>query len=779
MDMSRARRCLCLLAIWSLTLTGCLLPESGRAESFDGRFSGSWWTPGRDGEGQLLSFERVGERRVAVLAWFTYDGAGRPRWLVGSADYAPGSSAIDVPLVSGRGARFGVDFRSEAVRLEDAGRARIEAVDCDHVRLRYGGEGDDFELMLQRASGPLEGAACAGPVDAGAVETGSSLAGLSGSWWDPERSGEGSFLAFERAADGLRAALFYFTYDASGEPRWLVGSVLVEADTDRFDVPLITGRGGRFGPSFDAGEVVLSEAGYARVELDGCDSTFIRFSTEVNFAVSTQRAMGPPDGLSCERPAPAASPSDLALRPLLAEFGLTGDPAAGRELPGIDAPLAQLGKLLFFSRTLSAAGDVACATCHHPALGGADGLAVSVGTPAEQPEIVGPGRLPADGILRIGRNANTFFNSGLFEAGLFWDSRVERLEDGGIATPDSAPGTADPAAGDSLLAAQARFPVLAPAEMLGDGFPGLAGDAVRQHLAARLGDYGTGAGSLPPSDWLRRFRAAFGSDSDAESLIRFDTIAQALAAYQRSALFVDSAWARYVRGNNAAVSEQAKAGALVFLRDIDEGGAQCVQCHRGDLFTDEKHHVLAFPQVGPGLDAERGEDGGRGAVSGIEIERFAFRTPGLLNVALTAPYGHSGAYRTLEQVINHYRSPAGAVSNLLVARSWCRIAPFDADPDCAAAEPQARARSREAMDQMQQVRQRDPDNALPALPATLPFTAQEQLAAFLRTLTDPCLLDRSCFGRWIPRPEEAPDDFQLEAVETSLFTNRQTAAPSR
>lgn len=749
-----------MLAGFALLVSPLLALASG----FQGHHSGTWWSPERDGEGQFLSFEQVGERQVAVLAWFTYDESGSARWLVGSSDYRPGERELAIPLFSGRGARFGVGFRSEDVMLDDAGTARLDLVDCNAMVLHFGEGTDRLSLPITRLHGPLQGTDC--DAQAPPAANPPRLAGsLSGSWWSPERNGEGGFLGFETKGDRHIATLFYFSYDTEGNPLWRVGAAEVDPAADRFEIALLSGAGARFGRNFEADDVIFKPAGRVRVEQDGCAATHLRFNGEVNFSLAWTRTVGELQGLPCTLPTAAASEQDEALRPLLAEHGLQGDPSRGLALPGIDAPLARLGKWLFFSRALSADGDAACASCHHPALGGADGLAVSVGTAAELPELVGPGRLPADGVLRVGRNANTFFNTGLLDRGLFWDSRVERHVEGGIATPDVPVGAADPAAGHSLLAAQARFPVLQPAEMLGQGFPGLAGDAVRDHLAARIGDYGSGRDSLPPSQWLARFRAAFGSDADAESLIRFDTIAAALAEYQRSAVFVDTPWARYLRGNLSAISEEAKAGALVFLRRIEQGGAQCTQCHRGDLFTDQMHHPIGFPQVGPGLEPSSGRDPGRGGRSDAPLDQLAFRTPSLLNVALTAPYGHTGSYATLARVIGHYRSPAGAVSNLMFSQGWCRLPPFDADPDCADGEAQARMLSREALDQLQRVREQDPERALPALPATLPFAAELQLAAFLETLTDPCLLDRSCYGRWIPDPDEAPDGLQLNAVD--------------
>ncbi len=82
---------------------------------------------------------------------------------------------------------------------------------------------------------------------------------------------------------------------------------------------------------------------------------------------------------------------DAQLRAVVAEQGLTGDPSLGRDLPSIEDPMAQLGKKMFFTKALGGDGDSACATCHVPTLGGGDGLALSIGVGADDPDLVGPG----------------------------------------------------------------------------------------------------------------------------------------------------------------------------------------------------------------------------------------------------------------------------------------------------------------------------------------------------------------------------------------------------
>src|SRR5690606_35450837 len=148
------------------------------------------------------------------------------------------------------------------------------------------------------------------------------------------------------------------------------------------------------------------------------------------------------------------------------------DPSAGRDLPSIDDPLPRLGKLLFFRKSLSGDFDTACTSCHHPALGGGVDLALPVGTGAIDPDVVGPGRGRSDGLPNVGRHSQTVFNVGLFDKGLFWESRIESIgkeagQNGagsGIRTPDSLLNAGDPlvAPGMTLAAAQARFPVTVP-----------------------------------------------------------------------------------------------------------------------------------------------------------------------------------------------------------------------------------------------------------------------------------------------------------------------------
>ena len=424
------------------------------------------------------------------------------------------------------------------------------------------------------------------------------------------------------------------------------------------------------------------------------------------------------------------SETDHALRRLIQANGLTGDPAAGLELPRIDEPVAVLGRKLFFSKSLGGDRDSACVSCHHPMLGGGDGLALSIGVGADDPDLLGPGRTHPDGDLTVPRNAQTTFNLALWEVGLFWDARVEHLGDANIRTPDSDYGTADPEAGDTISAAQARFPVTSPEEMRGFEFV-LDGtnDEVRNALAQRLTDDG---------HWAPEFEAAFGS-----SEITYGRIAEAIGAYEDSQVFTDTPWRAYIEGDNDAIGESAKRGALLFFRSVEDDGANCASCHSGDFFTDEDFHSVCAPQIGRGKgDGLRGtNDFGRARETADRNERFAFRTPTLANVSATGPYLHSGAYDNLADVVRHHLDPQAAMKR------------FDPASVPLAASEDFDQNTQEMFDFLAVS-----GKAIEYFDAPLEYTeAQvEDLVTFLETLTDPCVLDRECLAPWIA--ELAADD---------------------
>ncbi|MCB9153854.1 MAG: c-type cytochrome [Caldilineae bacterium] len=471
---------------------------------------------------------------------------------------------------------------------------------------------------------------------------------------------------------------------------------------------------------------------------------------------------------ACAGSAVPRTPSALddALRQVITAEALTGDPSLGRELPAIDDPLAQLGKQLFFTKALSGDMDVACASCHHPLLAGGDGLSVGVGIGAVEPDLLGPGRARSDSLANVPRNAPTTFNIGLWDEAMFWDGRVESLgktaglngsDDQGICTPDEHYPDPDPLAGRDLVSAQSRFPVTSQDEMRGKLEQHKPNWVVRDHLLGRLGNYGAGAGELATNGWLAEFHKAFDLCASVEELISDENVSAAIGAYQRSQVFVDSSWRAYVQGDLGAIDDAAKRGALLFYKNAAEGGADCAACHSGDFFTDEQYYVLAVPQVGPGKDdgTYRDDDYGRFRVSGEPADMYAFRTPTLLNVAATGPYGHDGAYATLEGIVRQHLDPAAAVA----AYDAAQLNPTVQTEHMAYNTARALAKLEE-----------NRSLGLPAIePMTLTDAQIADLVAFMETLTDPCVTDPACLAPWVPGADDPdPDGLRLNASMPSL-----------
>ena len=288
----------------------------------------------------------------------------------------------------------------------------------------------------------------------------------------------------------------------------------------------------------------------------------------------------------------------------------------------------KLGRLLFWDPLLSGDRDVACATCHHPDFAYADGRDLSLGVGAIG---LGPARVDAsDGrIPVVKRNSPTILNTafnGLDDrrrrrgggntiasidparAPMFWDSRVRSLE------------------------TQALEPLKALEEMRGTAYA--EADAV-DIVVARLR-------AVPA--YVTLFQDAFGTGTSIDA----PRLGQAIAAFERTLVAMDSPLDRFRAGDTNALTPQQRRG----LETFDDVG--CDRCHRGTMFSDfdleaegvGEHPLLTEPDAGDG--------------------RFRFRTPSLRNVALTAPYMHNGTLATLEDVLRFYdngRSENPNVSN--------------------------------------------------------------------------------------------------------------------
>ena len=173
--------------------------------------SGNWFAPEHDGEGFVLE---VLNDITAVIYWFTYaPSEGKQLWMIGVGEIA-GDEIRFADVIQPFGASFGNEFDPDDVNLPSWGDLTLRFSDCNSAVASYSGP-DEFGanfLSVIRLTGHV-GAECDGP-----TSPISNL--LSGSWFDPSRSGEGWTISQinEQTAVGL-----WFTFNTSGEPMWLIG----------------------------------------------------------------------------------------------------------------------------------------------------------------------------------------------------------------------------------------------------------------------------------------------------------------------------------------------------------------------------------------------------------------------------------------------------------------------------------------------------------------------------------------------------------------------------
>ncbi|MCQ8130957.1 cytochrome c peroxidase [Methylomonas rivi] len=286
----------------------------------------------------------------------------------------------------------------------------------------------------------------------------------------------------------------------------------------------------------------------------------------------------------------------------------------------------ELGRKLFYDRRLSFNNTFSCAICHIPEQGfSSNEMVTAVGIEGRS----------------VRRNSPSLYNVGYAQL-LFHDGRENSLEQ------------------------QVWGPLLAHNEM---GNPSVG------HVVDKI---------KTSSDYRGRFEKAFNKGPTME------TIGQALASYQRTLNSADSPFDRWYFGKQSqALSDAAQRGFKLFT-----GKAACTSCHSIDeksaLFTDQKRHNTGIGyaesmqkapekqrvQVAPGVFVDvdnkslqgvaeaKPNDLGYYEISQNPADRWAYTTPSLRNVALSAPYMHNGSLASLKQVVAFYNQGGIANENL-------------------------------------------------------------------------------------------------------------------
>jgi cytochrome c peroxidase len=274
-------------------------------------------------------------------------------------------------------------------------------------------------------------------------------------------------------------------------------------------------------------------------------------------------------------PAQAQAPSAAQLAAMKAEYRR---PAAR---PVDNPALVDLGRHLFWDTRASASGNTACVTCHLPYLGWA----------------VTDARSRNDSGKLTSRKSQPLIGLGHAASGPYgWAGTSATLEaqvKGSIAT-------------GSMSMRETSTPVKV--------------EVIEQRIR-----------DIP--EYVDKFKAALPG-----APITLDTMAQAIAAYERTMEPGIAAFDRWIEGDEGAISESAKRGFVLFNTKTT-----CFACHTGWRFT--KFHDISTSTT----------DMGRGRVDKDDaMMRYAFKTPTLRSVALRPPYMHNASQATLYDVVKHY-----------------------------------------------------------------------------------------------------------------------------
>ena len=304
-----------------------------------------------------------------------------------------------------------------------------------------------------------------------------------------------------------------------------------------------------------------------------------------------------------------------------------------------DAEKVAIGSKLFESTLLSFNGKTSCQTCHLDEFSSADGLPNAVGTGGEGE---GHARLMSGGDI-VPRNTLPLWGRGTkgFDT-CFWDGKVQKMEDDRISQFGEDYPSKDP------LVVAVHLPFVEIREMV------VRDEAVvteyeKEETSTAKDIFAILTERLKADEDLSS-QLSLAADVELERLT-FLHIAESVAHFIRSDFAVTDTKFNSFMFEGGKLTPDEVQGGLIFY-----GKGQCSSCHSGPLMSDQDFHVMPFAQLGFGKNGF-GVDYGRFNATLEEADTYKFRTPPLVNATKTAPYGHSGAYKTLPEIIRAHTDP--------------------------------------------------------------------------------------------------------------------------
>jgi hypothetical protein len=139
-----------------------------------------------------------------------------------------------------------------------------------------------------------------------------SEGGPTGQWWNPTRDGEGFFIEIIDTGSGNQIGIAMYTFDADGDPLWIVGNVLIGSSDEIADIPVFEFNGPSWGSDYDMGDLNRIPFGTITVVFPTCDTAL--FSVQPDGALEagdySLTRITSVEGVGCTEP-PDPPPSGI------------------------------------------------------------------------------------------------------------------------------------------------------------------------------------------------------------------------------------------------------------------------------------------------------------------------------------------------------------------------------------------------------------------------------------------------------------------------------------
>lgn len=243
-------------------------------------FSGSWFTPARNGEGFTL---QILDNGTALAVWFTYPPEGSPArqaWVLAQDGRIEGNRIVFPTVFTTRGPRFGAGYDPAQLQVIPWGTLEMRFTDCNTGEFTYSGPagwGAGTRPLARLTS--LSELECSGKrrVTTNGARSLSGLRQRSGALFDPSHNGEG--WQYEELPNG-GVQVYWFTYDENGEQAWTTGVGTLA--NDRVTVAQsLQPVGTRFGSGFDPSRVQLVNWGGYTLDFSGCDRGTVAYQSSL------------------------------------------------------------------------------------------------------------------------------------------------------------------------------------------------------------------------------------------------------------------------------------------------------------------------------------------------------------------------------------------------------------------------------------------------------------------------------------------------------------------